>query len=186
MPGFIEQVERDTDALFAEAGFSQDEPPSICELSVALLGTFPTYADIDQSSFLMWANGRWQIEMAESQSLARTRHAAAVALATWWYYSHERWGGMRMANELALSILMPRESFLSEMDERGDDVHALASEFGTPESLVLLRIGMLTGRLAILHAATGELAYRGRPTIRNHRMRIEMRDEPGQWGELAS
>lgn len=190
-------AEVEAEAIIRTANFDPLDRPTIQQLSLAHLGTRPAFGDIQAEAQLVWIEGQPQIVVREGTPPPRARFLASHELAEWWCLDWpqvpelERW-----CNAIAAALVAPRRVFRQVYRRRGGDVHAVARDLGTTQSVALLRVGETLGRPVAVVRERGPLV-RGqrwrwpRMSHRDHRpppgtRSVLISDEPARHGFVVA
>lgn len=138
--------------MLRAAGFDEDEAPGAVAIARALLG--PDCIVRGSRASMVSLHGQQRIRLPRRRSPAEMNFLVGHELAEWWL---KREGYVSewiedVANALAASLVAPRRAFLRAYREHGHDYTTLASLFCSSESLVVLRIGEVTGEPVLLVA----------------------------------
>jgi len=172
-------VERECEGVYAAARLTLDDCPSIAQLIERIMGARPVLADGGPEAGTRRIGSVWSVTVRRDLSGPRMRWVAGVELARWWL---PRYGAIMFSREtirrLASAILVPRETFLDALEERGDMPAPLAEVFGTQQALTLLRLGETTGRpVALLDEPHHLITLRGHRSYRPRWIRIQLTDD---------
>ncbi len=198
-PDALADVEGDAQAIYAMARADEEEPPSVAELACALLGREPGFGRIEPEAKLRRLDDA--VLIREGVAPARARWLAAHEIAEWYYEQRGYDAEDREArcDALGASLVVPRRALLAAIEVRGHRVHLLAEDFATTQSLMLLRIGEVTGRPVLLMRWPDPI-QRGRPFAWPHTMSdlvralranpgvahpVPIRDEPNRHGFMV-
>lgn len=163
-PDQLADVEGDQMAIYSMARAESDDPPSVADLSLALMQREPEFARIHQEAKLPSAEEGRRPLVRVGVLPARARWLAAHEIAEW-YYAHIEYDEPDVeerCDALGAALIAPRLAFRRAISVLDHSVYQLAEAFATTQSLALLRVGEVTGRpVALLRSP--EPIYRGEP-----------------------
>lgn len=181
-------------AILRAAGYDEDDVPGSIAIARALLGTDCIVRGAGAAAAVSLA-GRPRIRLPRRRSPVEINFLVAHELAEHWLrreaYQSEHIEDV--ANAIAASLVAPRCAFARAVREHGHDYPMLAALFCATESLVVLRIGEVTGEPIALVAPhrvrtrgqlsfqwgseqdVRELARSQRPGLRKTRLRDDPR-----------
>ncbi len=191
----LADIEGDAALLLRLAKLDDDEPPATIALCRALTGRPPMTARIRQEACSARVGNEWRVVVRRGVLPARARWLVGHELAEL-HYARTGYRGRDIearCDALGAALCLPRRALLGLVRHHAHRVHAIARLTRLTQSLVLLRIGEVTGRpVALLRAPA--------PTVRGdafawpvepslfvpgaHPLRIT--DEPQRVGLMAS
>src|SRR5690606_20448216 len=139
-------------AILRAAGYDEDDVPGSIAIARALLG--PDCIARGGAASIVSLSGRTRIRIPRRHSPAEINFLVAHEVAEWWL-RREGYDGEDVedvANAIAASLVAPRRAFAAAVLEHGHDYPTLAELFCATESLVVLRIGEVTGEPIVLVA----------------------------------
>ncbi len=134
-------------------------------LSMKLLGTRPKMVPLASQGTIAHVKGQWRIYIRCGTPWPRARWIAGHELAHWWFKRIGYAGPDLEArcDALGAALIVPRPVLVQVHSKLGDNVHAIADELKTTQSLALLRVSEVTGRPGAVLRRDAPPIVRGEP-----------------------
>lgn len=196
----LAEVEGDVRSFWLTIGADPDDPPDIPTACEQAMGHAPAFVPLRQEARLQPVEGGYQPQIRRGTPAARARWLAGHEMGEFFYklINYDQPDIDEKCDAFGAAIVCPAAAFKAAVRRLGHRVHTLADEFGTTQSVALLRLGEVVGRSVMLLRPGGPIA-RGEPfewpttstLVRAltegrsavHPLRIK--DEPNRWGLMA-
>lgn len=136
-------------AILRAAGYDEDEAPGARAVAIGALGpgSVLRVPCLRRPAALEYVGGRPVILLRSRLSAEHANFLIAHELAEWWLTCEGDQGERieEAADAIAAALVAPRLAFARAVREHGHDYPTLAALFCATESLIVLRIGEVTG-----------------------------------------